>query len=361
MKLKKFFQHYLKNIFPSIMNHVKKHLYIIAFFLLLSVLVGYLSWLQAVIALWISLCVYGVIFYILHIVWKTIRGKSINHIRDFFVNFLYRVSIWISLVGILFGWFTYYQNDINPAEMPLYSLSNGSKEIRFQTMSHIGSKSFYEWVKNDIAKWKQQWFVLFYEWVRPWSEENMKDFNVALWVDFNPSIYENFSKLYGVEHQRNPEFLWISNNKDFNIDLDIDTIMSIYNEKVWGPEESPGDMMQRKETQIADISGDIIEELASLNEKELAVMRYMNKSVLNLLIKNESFRDMIVERFGNQDLFQVILEDRNTHLVENLSSSEYQNIFVIYGLMHFEGVLEMLQAEDPKWKIQSVEYKRLID
>jgi len=245
--------------------------------------------------------------------------------------------------------------------MPLYSLSNGSKEIRFQTMSHIGSKSFYEWVKNDIAKWKQQWFVLFYEWVRPWSEENMKDFNVALWVDFNPSIYENFSKLYGVEHQRNPEFLWISNNKDFNIDLDIDTIMSIYNEKVWGPEESPGDMMQRKETQIADISGDIIEELASLNEKELAVMRYMNKSVLNLLIKNESFRDMIVERFGNQDLFQVILEDRNTHLVENLSSSEYQNIFVIYGLMHFEGVLEMLQAEDPKWKIQSVEYKRLID
>jgi len=32
----------------------------------------------------------------------------------------------------------------------------------------------------------------------------------------------------------------------------------------------------------------------------------------------------------------VILDERNEYLVENILSSEASNIFIIYGLMHFE-------------------------
>ncbi len=271
------------------------------------------------------------------------------------------MSAWLFAMILILWWFAYYQNNINPAQIPLYSITNGSKEIRFQTMSHIGSKSFYENVKLSIQKAKQEGFILFYEWVKPWSEESLKTFNQAIWVEFSPDLYKNFSKLYWVDHQKNPDFLWISNDKDFNIDLDMDTIIKIYETKTGSGEDVSKNTMDRQEKQIADISGDVIERLSQLSDKELVIMRYMNKSVLNFIIKNAGFRDIMVEKLGNQDLFTVILDDRNNHLVENIISSEYNNIFIIYGLMHFEGVLKLLQKEDSKWKVQSVEYTNLID
>lgn len=282
------------------------------------------------------------------------------NIREFLVWFLYRVSIAMLFVFIIIWSFAYYQNDLNPAEVPLYSLSNGSKEVRFQGMSHIGSKSFYEGVKKDIEIWKNDGFILFYEWVKPWTEENLEAFNEAIWIDFNPNLYENFSKLYWVQHQKNPEFLWITNDKDYNIDLDINTIMSIYRNKTWKNENNLKNT-KRWEMQVADVWKDIIDQLSGLSERELSLMRYINKSVLNFIVKNEDFRDMMLEKFGNQDLFSVILDERNEYLVQNILASEASNIFVIYWLMHFEWVLEILQEKDPNWDIISIGYKRLID
>lgn len=275
----------------------------------------------------------------------------------FFMWFFYRVSIWLLIWISLIWWFAYYQNIINPAKIPLYNLTNGSKEVRFQAMSHIWSQTFYDEVKRDIGIAKKDGFILFYEWVRPWTEQSLREFNEAIWVEFSPDLYKNFSKLYWVAHQKNPEFFWILNDKDFNIDLDINTIMSIYKQKTWTTEI---DTSKRWEQQVADISRDIIDQLSNLSEKELAVMRYVNKSVLNFIIKNAGARNAILNMSGNQDLFSVILDERDAHLVSNILSSEASNIFVMYGMMHFDGVYQLLQEQDEKWEIQSIDYKQLI-
>ena len=276
---------------------------------------------------------------------------------DFSMWFLYRVNIWLLVWISMIWWFAYYQNILNPANMPLYNLSNGSKEVRFQTMSHIWSQTFYDGVKKDIEIAKKDGFILFYEWVQPWSEENLKEFNEAIWIEFSPDLYKNFSKLYWVDHQRNPEFFWILNNEDYNIDLDINTIMSIYREKTWSTDI---ENTKRWEQQVADISRDVIDQLSNLSEKELAVMRYVNKSVLNFIIKNAGVRNKIVEISGNQDLFSVILDERDAHLAENILSSEASNIFVMYGMMHFDGVYRLLKEQDSKWEIKSIDEKQLI-
>ena len=271
------------------------------------------------------------------------------------------MSLWIIIAFTVIGWFAYYQNTIHPAEIPLYTLSNGSKQVQFQGMSHIGSKDFYEEVKDSIKIAKQDGFILFYEWVRPGSQENINEFNEAIWIEFNADLYENFSKLYGVDHQKNPDFLGIENDKDFNIDLDIDEIMSIYRKKIGTNQTDMPDMPDRWEKQVADVGKDIIDQLSDLSERELSLLRYINKSVLNFIVKNSEFRDMMLATFWNEDLFSVILEERNIYLVESITSSEYSNIFVMYGLMHFDWVLELLQKKDPKWSIQSIEYKQLIN
>lgn len=240
--------------------------------------------------------------------------------------------------------------------MPLYTLTNDIKTVQFQWMSHIASSQFYTWVQAAIWVAKKENFVLFFEWVRPGSEENLEKFNQAIWVDFNPSLYENFSKLYWVTHQNNEDFLWILNDNDFNIDLDIDTIMSLYNKKI----DKNSISLEETNIEVPDVSTDIIEILTEMSDKQLAIMRYINKSILNFLIKHKSLRDAIISNFGNQDLFAVILDDRNTHLVENINQSEYNKIIVIYGLMHFEWVFDLLQSEDENWRIERIDYARLI-
>jgi len=251
--------------------------------------------------------------------------------------FFYKVSISLSLIGSLLWFFTYYQNQINPAKMPLYTLTNDIKTIQFQWMSHIASSQFYTWVQAAIWVAKKENFVLFFEWVRPGSEENLEKFNQAIWVDFNPSLYENFSKLYWVTHQNNEDFLWILNDNDFNIDLDIDTIMSLYNKKI----DKNSISLEETNIEVPDVSTDIIEILTEMSDKQLAI-------------------NAIISNFGNQDLFAVILDDRNTHLVENINQSEYNKIIVIYGLMHFEWVFDLLQSEDENWRIERIDYARLI-
>jgi hypothetical protein len=67
------------------------------------------------------------------------------------------------LLIFLLGSFAFYQNEISPANMPLYVISNGKKEVYFQAMVHIGSQSFYKQVEQEIQQAKRQGFVLFFE------------------------------------------------------------------------------------------------------------------------------------------------------------------------------------------------------
>jgi hypothetical protein len=56
----------------------------------------------------------------------------------------------------------------------------------------------------------------------------MKKFDEALGINFTPTLYENFSRLYGLTFQDNNYFLELVNNYDFNIDLSIDEIIKFY-------------------------------------------------------------------------------------------------------------------------------------
>ncbi len=53
------------------------------------------------------------------------------------------------------------------------------------------------------------------------------------------------------------------------------------------------------------------------------------------MIKHESFREKVLALSGKQDIFHVILQERNKHLVDAIVSSEHEGIIITYGLMHF--------------------------
>lgn len=227
-------------------------------------------------------------------------------------------------------------------------------------MSHIASIDFYKKVQQEIYNSKKQWYILFFEWVQSGTHENQEAFNKALGVNFEPGLYENLSSLYGVVSQDNEMFLNLVNNKDYNIDLNMDQVMEIYNKKTlksWS-EKDKKSLLQSDE--IIDINAQVIETLSELNQKELLILRYINQSFLNFMIKNDAIRDAIIAKLGNQDIFSVILDDRNIHLAQEIINNTNNKIFITYGLMHFSWVLDILQQQDAHWEIIDTEMTPVI-
>ena len=69
---------------------------------------------------------------------------------------------------------------------------------------------------------------------------------------------------------------------------------------------------------------------------------------------NESTQTFLTNNFTNKDLFDVILGERNNVLSNEIIKSEYNNIYITYWLLHFDWVFKILQDNDPKWQIISV-------
>ncbi len=330
----------------------KKTVFHSIFFLLLFSIIFYISGIITILSFILTLIFYSFIAFIFYVLWKTIRKKEKLDYISFLNYFLYKISIWILISIILVGGFVYYKNNIDPAKMPTFTISNWEKIVIFQTMSHIWSEEFYQQIKRNLIKAKKNWFVYYYEWVKDWTLENKENFNKAIWIKFDENLYKNFSKLYWVIHQDNTIYYNLVNDLDFNVDLTIDEIMYFYNKLE--KKEVKNNFLQNKE--VIDVNAEIIKTLSSLNNLELKILRYINKWILNFIIKSDWTRNLIMNNFTNKNLFKIILNKRDIILSEKIINSEHQKIFITYWLLHFKWVLDLLQKNDKNWKIIKTEY-----
>ena len=271
-------------------------------------------------------------------------------IPNFINYFMWRVVTLLIFVIGFFSILAYISNEKYPAPMPEYTVTNWTKTITFQAMSHIWTRNFYDEVIKNLTEHKEKWWVYFYEWVQPGSEESFEKFNQAIWVEFDENLYDNFSKLYWVINQDNREFIWLINNLDFNVDLNMDEIVTLYDEKI----STKTDSWEVYENKIPiDANKIIIDALSELNEKELKILVYVNQAILNFIIWSESTQDFLTKNFSNTDLFDVILDKRNELLVSTIIDSEYKKIYITYWLLHFNWVLKLLKENNSNWKIIS--------
>lgn len=307
----------------------------------------YLSWITWVLEFILSLSIYTLIFFLLHFLWVKIRKKELMYFPDFIKYFLQRISLFLLFFTIFFSWLTYLSNELYPAPMPEYTITNWTKVIKFQAMSHIWTKSFYDSVIENLTNYKELWWVYFYEWVKPWTEESLEKFNKAIGIKFDEDLYKNFSKLYWVVNQDNRDFLWLVNDLDFNIDLNMDQIVELYEEKI----NAKPDSKEFKSKIPIDANKIILETLAWLNDKQLKILVYINQAILNFIIWSESTQSFLTDNFANKDLFDVILWERNIVIAKAIKDSEYNKIYMTYWLLHFKWVLELLKQQDSKWQI----------
>lgn len=324
----------IKLIFSSI---------VLALILLFNIyLRGFIWLLSFLIIIWF----YLIIAYLIYSLWKKIRKKELMAFEKFAENFLFSLSVIFFLTFWIIWSFVFVINEFFPAKMTEYTLSNWEKTIKFQEMVHIWKEDFYNNIINNLISYKEDWWVYFYEWVRPGSEESQEKFNQALNIKFDNSLYENISKLYWVTFQDNSKFFYLVNDLDFNFDLSMDEIVELYDQKnlTWPTESKLGDS-------VYDVWAEAIKTLSKLNDRELKVINYVTKSMLNFLMKNTSILNWLTNSYSNENLFKVILDERNKVLVDAIIESEFNKIYITYWALHFDWVYELLKATDSNWKI----------
>lgn len=330
-----------KNTFTTIILS----LYAIAMF--------YLSGIFWIIEFIISLVIYTLIFYFFHFIWIKIRKKPIMYFWDFTQYFLNRVSVLLIVITTIIWWLAYLFNEIIPAPMPEYTITDGTKTVKFQAMSHIWTPNFYNQIVTNLTNFKKEWWVYFFEWVKPGTKENSEKFNKAIGIQFDDDLYKNFSKLYGVTNQDNSKFMGLENDLDFNVDLNMDEIVSLYDEKM---SQKPEWEKEYKSNLPIDANKTIMDALVWLNDRQLKLLVYINQAILNFIIWSENTQSFLTDNFANKDLFDVILWERNQVLAEAIINSEHDKIYITYWLLHFKWVMKLLQEHDSKWKIYWEKY-----
>jgi hypothetical protein len=89
------------------------------------------------------------------------------------------------------------------------------------------------------------------------------------------------SKIYGLVNQNNADFLGLVNNNDKNVDISLDEVVKKYEslkkeKNITREYESPLPASQM-----------LTQEISKLSEKELTLFRYINKAMINALMKSD--------------------------------------------------------------------------
>lgn len=279
---------------------------------------------------------------------KIFRSKKILDSSKFINRFLLVFWIFLSIIFSLFSFLIYYWNE-NPAKMPEYTLTNWDKTVVFQGMIHIWSENFYKNISNNLKKYKENWFLHFFEWVKQWTKENQEKFNKIIWFNFDKKLYENMWKLLWVTNQNYEKIIWEISEKDVNVDLSLDEIIAEY-EKSWIKAEK-----EISEKEILNISWELDNVLQKLNSRELWALQYIYKWIFNLILQDSEFLESKFS-FWDENLTQIILQKRNEKLANEIINSKEKKFYVTYWLLHFDWIFKILQKNDKNWKIKETNY-----
>ena len=214
--------------------------------------------------------------------------------------------------------------------MPLKYITNGEKKIAFFSMHHIGTRDFYEDTKNKIDSFIKLGYKVYYEAVHlgPVKDSLQKD-----------TIYRKARKITGVD------FVTAKANAGY-----IDTL----NNTILG-----------KKTNLIS-KYDLINQPRNLVPKSDTV-RVKNVDATFLQLINEcekKFGPIVLEifdletKFGekykfkkNKEINEYFLYVFRNHLIaETILNDSENKIIIVFGGLHFKGILEKLQTADKNYR-----------
>lgn len=270
-----------------------------------------------------------------------------------------------AIVAFPMYWLAYIV-DSKPSTMPLVTLTDGKKTLQFQGMQHIGSEEFYKSVVYDLREALDNGYRLYYEGVQP--VEGRPDLtrwldSLATGSDADLSVtYKLMADVCGLQFQLD---YFKGLTKDMNVHPDHHVKADVTYLDMWNEYErlmrSDPEFAKEMNSKSGKTAKDTAEN-AALLKRVLSVWQSSNadqRKLMGLACRGYfSWSFSQPSPTGQTD--KLIVDFRNRFLARMIADAKEDKMWVTYGAHHAPGVIAELQKIDPKWRVVSIKWSRVI-
>lgn len=249
------------------------------------------------------------------------------------------------------------QPALHPLAVPRVTLGDGTRQVVFQGMVHVGSEQFYRSVVYDMIRARDAGYVLYFEGTLPGTPEATAWLNAAVHADGDLNAqYARLAQACGMQFQG--DFLgFVQRQAAIDpahiISADV-SVTEMYDEWQRLVAARP-ELAQAMAADGADAGGLSISHLLDivfgLGDRQRDFLATACRGAFTMLLgQAESQNDMNL----------VVLDFRNRKLAERIAADAGQDIYITYGSGHFPGLLEEMRKQNPSWQILSTTWSTAI-
>lgn len=323
--------------------------------------------------LWLPLpLILAMLFMVLAaLIFLVIKGMSLIWITWRALEFK-RVALHVCAVGmILFAapiFYLCYKSYFNNLELPLVTLSNGDKTVKFQSMIHVGPSDFYTQVVSNLDEASGKGYTLFFEGLEstPAREHWMKR-TILMNQDID-SLYISLADHLGLHTQKSYFIKYkalASKNSSRFVYADVST-QDIFKEylRLWRESYEFRTEMKVSESKrypsILHLFSRITEWQNRGGPARHFLSRRMFLGLYVVSLSNAGVDNLGMKKTGNSAASKLIMEFRDERLVKRIIEDSSNKIYITYGAEHLPGVVAKLKNSDPKWKVQKREVTKIM-
>ncbi len=106
---------------------------------------------------------------------------------------------------------------------------------------------------------------------------------------------------------------------------------------------------------LPDLGAEIISTRENLTPQERIFVGWVGRGLLSWSLRRSDDLDTLLIAPSQSQLFTTIIDRRNDAIVAYIQAHPRENIAIVYGALHFNGVYEALQRTDLTWKITHID------
>lgn len=291
--------------------------------------------------------------------------ESLHTIKKIFIAILV-LLIW-SFLFILIS-YPFSNGGFTYSYIPTYTLTNGKQTIVFQGMVHIGLKSFYHEVGQEMNYYGDHGYKVMLEGIgtsgiKPLLPDN-NGYNEAVnsyKIRYEPYInnYLNIEKEQYSQSKYIYQYLIFDRYRKYDYET-IDLTEKKLEEAI---------LISQKKSNLSDNNKSLIKYKNELgnhknsfesliqNEKKYIYFRNMNDSFIFDYV-NDYMNSIISNFYPSINLDkEITLNTRDLNLFNSIINESNKNIYIAYGYAHFNGLYKLLKSHDKNWEIINKTYK----
>lgn len=106
---------------------------------------------------------------------------------------------------------------------------------------------------------------------------------------------------------------------------------------------------------LPDLGAEIISTRENLTPQERIFVGWVGRGLLSWSLRRSDDLSTLLIAPSQSPLFTTIIDRRNDAIVAYIQAHPTQQIAIVYGALHFNGVYEALQRLSPSWQISRIE------